>query len=53
MILLKGLEKLIKLQLISKRVFFRNLKIGFYEDMLNRTEILNKKINEEIYQLEN
>ena len=38
---------------LNESIFFRNLKIGFYEDMLKRTKILNKKINEEIYQLEN
>ena len=38
---------------LNESIFFRSLKIGFYEDMLNRSEILNKKIDEEIPQLEN
>lgn len=37
---------------LNQSLLFRNLKIGFYEDMLIRTKILNKKIQKEINRLE-
>mgnify|MGYP000860361540 CR=1 FL=1 len=38
---------------LNQSLLFRNLKIGFYEDMLIRTKVLSKKLQNEINRLEN
>ena len=38
---------------LNQSLLFRNIKISFYEDMLIRTKVLSKKLQEEINRLEN
>ena len=38
---------------LNESLFFRNVKIGFYEDMLNRIRELNEVIEIELKNLQN